>query len=291
MVKMLLAVALLFQAAGITTDEVLQRQHALAQPQVDALSVSVGVDITAHSSLVIDVASGAVLWSEQADDVVSIASITKLITALTLLDYGMKWDEVVTMQSSDQRAEGGNRHVYLGESFVVRDLFTIALVASDNEAIAALIRAHGLSEAEFVARANQWLDSQGLEHTTMIEPTGLDARNVSTAHEVARLVQLAFANQDLRDVVQIDTGLVEVYDSSRVVKVVNTNQLLDSPFAVIAGKTGFTDEAGYCLATLATVDDQHEVITVVLGADSITDRFQDTKALLYWVSKNYTWVD
>lgn len=290
MLQAILALLLILNTAGISPDHALQQSHQdAAVPLRDILDPSVGVVVTASSSLILDVDSGEYLWQNAIDEQVSIASITKLITAMTLLEHGVNWQQEVVMQSTDQRAQGGNRHIYLGEKLTVEDLFIVGLVASDNEAISALIRAHGFSESEFVDTMRAWLKANGFENTVVVEPTGLDARNTSTAREVARLAEIAFKNDLLGPVLQIRETTVPIIGSNRLLRVENTNQLLGSPFFVAVGKTGFTDEAGYCLTTLATIDGRHEVITVVLGSDSLQSRFQDTKALLYWIGTQYTW--
>ena len=250
---------------------------------------SIGVVLSAPTSLVIDVSTGNILWEHNADKIVPIASISKLASVATLLDRGLVLDDVVTMKSQDQRPEGGNRHLYLGEKVTVDNLLHTVLIASDNEALMALVRYSGLSEEEFVNNVNDWADKHDLKTLHIEDPTGLNKNNVASARDVASLAKIVFANKLVSNIAKKSTYNFTIQNTKRVVKLKSTNQLLTSPFNVLVGKTGFIDQAGYCLVTKSLIKNSHEIITVVLGSDSITNRFQDTKALLYWIDENYRW--
>ena len=258
-------------------------------PRTRSDSRSLGFEIIAQAGLAVDWQTDKILWSKNPDQILPIASLTKLITGLVLLDRGVDLDQVVVMQRADQRAAGGNRQLYLGESMRVRDLLHSALMASDNEAIMALIRTIGFSEEEFTTQANNWLAANGFFNTTLVEPTGLNPGNQSTAAEVARLAKLAFQDELFYEILKKEEYQFQIINNKRLVKIKNTNQLLNGEFGVRLGKTGYIEEAGYCLTTLSDVADDHRLITVVLGSDTIVNRFQDTKAIIYWVKDNFIW--
>ncbi len=288
------AIAQSFSNQPTVDDEVVLEQVAgieevIAIPNRVYTTKSMGVMLSAPTSFVMDVSTGDVLWEQNADKVVPIASITKLASVATLLNIGVNLDDVVTIQYQDQRPEGGNRHVYLGEKITVNNLLHSVLIASDNEALMVLVRYTGLSEEEFVQRVNQWADDNNLSTLHIADPTGLNEKNVASARDVARLAQIVLSDKQVLDIAKNSQYNFVVENNKRVVKLKNTNRLLKSPFSVVVGKTGFTEQAGYNLVTISNVNNYNKVITVVLGADSIDNRFQDTKALLYWISENYRW--
>ena len=250
---------------------------------------SIGVVLSAPNSIVLDMITGDVLWEQNSDEVVSIASITKLVSVAVLLEQGINFSDIVTIKSQDQRPVGGNRHVYLGEQISVENLLHSVLISSDNEALMALVRYTGLSEEQFVEKMNFWVSKNNLKTLRIADPTGLDEDNVSSARDLASLVKIVFEDERIANISKKSNYSFVVKNTGRLVRLKNTNRLLDSSFNVIVGKTGFIDQAGYNFATKSKVRNNHDVITVVLGADSIANRFQDTKALLYWISENYRW--
>ncbi len=273
----------------VVLEQVAGVEEVVTTPNRVYTTKSIGVVLSAPTSFVMDLSTGDVLWEQNADKVVPIASITKLASVATLLDIGIDFDDVVTIQYQDQRPEGGNRHVYLGEKITVNNLLHSVLIASDNEALMALVRYTGLSEEEFVQKVNQWADDNNLSTLHIADPTGLNEKNVASARDVARLAEIVLLDKQVLNIAKNSQYNFVVENNNRVVKLKNTNKLLKSPFNVVVGKTGFIEQAGYNLVTVSNVNDDNKVITVVLGADSIDNRFQDTKALLYWISENYRW--
>jgi len=261
----------------------------IVEPQRIYDTKSIGVVVSAKSSFVIDTKTDYIFWEQAADEVLPIASITKLASVATLLDMGIDLNQIVTVTASDLRPEGGNRHIYLGEKILAFDLLHAVLIASDNEALTALVRSIGVSEQEFVEQVNQWAQDNGLKTFHIVEPTGLSSYNIASAHDIAKLAQIVFSQELVANIAQKQIYTFQSINTKRIIKLDNTNRLLNSLFAVEMGKTGFIDESGYCLVTLARIVDGREVISVVLGSDSIISRFQDTKALLYWVGENYKW--
>ena len=249
---------------------------------------SLGVEITAQSALIIDKKTGVILWQKNPEEVRSIASITKLMTALVFLDHNPGWQTEVIIQTSDYR-EGGRIRVYQGERLYVKDLFNASLVASANNATMSLVRSTGLSEEEFVKAMNQKALDLGMTQSNYIEPTGLDPQNVSTAFDINKLAQAAFSHSEIVQATIQSEYQFEVLNTSRTEILKNTDKLLESYLNVQAGKTGYLDEAGYCLASQIRGPEGQEVRIVVLGSESEASRFQETKALAQWVFGNFRW--
>jgi len=249
---------------------------------------SLGVKLSASSALSMDWETGSVLWQKEADQKQSIASLTKLMTALVWLDFNPGWDKVVTIRESDYR-EGGRFYLFKGEQLTTQDLFRSTLIVSDNNAAVALARSTDLFLEDFVLKMNEKARQLDMMSTVFIEPTGLHAGNVSTINDVAKLVQAAFVDPDIRAVVGTQEAGYNIINTGRFNRLVSTNQLFGSFINVLAGKTGYSDEAGGCLAVLGEGEQGQKVLAIVLGSDDHYSRFNDVKALLQWTYNNFNW--
>jgi serine-type D-Ala-D-Ala endopeptidase (penicillin-binding protein 7) len=238
----------------------------------------------ARSAIVVDPATGAILYEKNADATVPIASITKLMTVMVFLEGKPDLDRMADVTSEDLKGAGHTRlrnheHVALG------DLLHMTLMCSDNAATRVLVRESSLAPEDFLARMNQKALELGLTHTRYVEFTGLDQRNVSTASDVARLLRVA-ANQPM--IHGITTTRSYEFSSTRPYgsrsipsrhMVANTNRLLYGRYEILGGKTGFIQESGYCLATWLRAEGR-EMIAVVLGAPTNATRFADVMRLV-----------
>lgn len=261
----------------------------LAPRKTDLLAES--VETTAQSVTVFDAASGALLYAEEPDVVRSIGSISKLMTAMVFLDTAPDLSSWVTVTRNDY--VGGGR-VYLAYNDPVRlgDILTASLVGSDNTATEALVRFSGLSREEFLERMNAKARAFGLVSTSFADVSGLSMDNRSTAREVASILAHAVDYDHITQRTQMSVATL-VQSSGFSVTVSSTNDLLsssfvDSGFAVLAGKTGYIPQAGYCF-TGAFVYNGRRIYTTVLGADSQESRFTDAANVTDWVTQVYTW--
>lgn len=253
---------------------------------------SVGVVTSAVSAVVIDRHTGNVLFEKNGDVSRSIGSISKLMAALVFLQSKPNLDTAAAIEAEDVRL-GGVQHISIGDQITVRDLLKAALIGSDNTAVSALVRISGLSTGDFVARMNEAAAEMGLRATTFIDPAGLSPDNRSIAPDLAKMVDEAMKDENIRTITEI--AKTEIKGASgRIYKVESTNELLNSfmnrpPYHLIGGKTGFLPEAGYCFGSIFSDADGHEIVVVVLGSDSKQGRFQDAKALAAWAYKVFAW--
>jgi D-alanyl-D-alanine endopeptidase (penicillin-binding protein 7) len=224
-------------------------------------------------------ASGQVLFQKNPERVYPIASLTKLISAMVLLDTAPDWDRVVEILPEDVR-NSSRSHIRSHEEITVRDLIHAALMSSDNVATKALARTCGVDRMEFVHRMNVKADSLGLAGAHFVEPTGLSEQNVATAQAVAKLLRAAASNEIVSTIMQKEQYTFT--SNRRLHMMVNTNRLLRGKWRVTAGKTGFISEAGYCLATNIQSPSGTEVTAVLLGAPSNALRFAEAKRILDW---------
>ncbi len=251
-----------------------------------------GVLTDAPSVFVRDVDSGVELSARNVDVERPIASITKLMTALVVLEHpNFSFSDRATVLRSDVR-EGGRWYIRFGDDVSMEDLFTVMLVASGNNEALALVRELGMTERDFVAAMDEKALALGMRHTQFEDPVGLSANNRSTARDVAILLDEALKHPEIASRMRLSE--VEITSATdNTYSIDSTDKLLSSfinrdPFTVVGGKTGLTDEAGACLI-VRVERDGHPIDVIVLGASHPEARFTDVKALSSWVFDVYSW--
>ncbi len=246
-----------------------------------------GIKVSAKSVLVADTTSNKILFEKNGELVLPLASLTKLMTALVFLDTKPDWNKSVSMQASDQR-NGGSSTLKKSETVKVKDLFNTALIASDNNATVALVRSTGISEIEFVRMMNEKAKELNLISSSFKEVTGLSKDNKGTVFDVYLLAKEAFNQSVISETLSMsEYSFTSLSGQKHHVK--NTNKLLNSYLKPDAGKTGYTEEAGYCLALRAKNSNQNQVIAIILNSESRDQSFQEAKALIQWSFDNYFW--
>lgn len=242
--------------------------------------------LLAKAALIIDVPSGRILYEYNANQVRSIASLTKLMTAIVFLEGNPPLDSVVTVTREDARGAGRRRsQMGIGESFRLLDLLYASLMASDNRVTRTLARASGLSMDNFVLRMNEKARELGLDSTFFVEVTGLDAGNRSTALDVARLLSAALENYWVAHITATDQYTFHSTNKRRRHILLNTNRLARAGWQVEGGKTGFIAASGYCLATIMKDREDHEILAVLLGAPTNSRRFSETIYIIDWLNR------
>jgi len=242
------------------------------------------LQISASSAVVMDVQSDSFILEKNSEQVWPIASISKLMSVLVLLeDLKIDLDDTYVLKASDRR-NGGRDYLFQGDEVANKDLLALALISSDNTAVIALISSAGLSEDEFVELMNTKAKSLGFKNTVFYDATGLNSANVSTAKEVSFLLKKALNNKIISDLVKNYSYSITTVQG-RVKNIKSTNELLDyfnnnqSDVKIIGGKTGFNDSSGYCLGTEFSFKEK-KYISVVLNASSLNNRFNDTIKLV-----------
>lgn len=246
----------------------------------DALGNMIPV-VRAAAAIVFDPQTGDVLWQSNSQEQRSIASLTKLMTAVVFVADDPDLNETVAVTRADMKG-ASTTYIRAGESISYRDLLHLTLIASDNAAARVLARSAEGGTVAFVGRMNQMATELGLSNTLYTDPSGLDARNVSSAFDLSHLIAFAAAEPTLGPIMRI--AEYQARTSTRTVTVRNTNKLLGTGLDVLGGKTGFISKAGYCLATMLKVPGGPQVAVVVLGATNSSVRFWDARHLVNWVS-------
>ena len=237
--------------------------------------------VRARAAIVFDPVTGETLWERNSQETRPIASITKVMTVMLFLEQRPDLSSDVVISRADVR-RASTTYLRRGERVSLRDLVHLALVASDNAAARALARVSKWGTRRFVSRMNAKAAELGLLKTKFTGPSGLDEGNVSSAEDVSRLIAEAGQLPQVAGIMRKRSYRITTNRRSRDIR--NTNRLLDTSLDVVAGKTGYIDEAGYCLATLVRLDEERPVAVVVLGAGSSSRRFTETRRLVDWLS-------
>jgi serine-type D-Ala-D-Ala endopeptidase (penicillin-binding protein 7) len=246
-------------------------------------------DIRAAAAIIYDPATGNVLYEENAQDERSIASITKVMTAIVFLETATDLNEEVQIVRADT-LRASTTYLRTNDRVRLSDLLHLLLIPSDNAAARALARLSPLGYDGFIARMNQKADDLGLNHTAYTDPSGLFADNISSAYDMARLISYASEDDRIGPIMRTPEYSFRTIPASkraaRMITVRNTNQILrNGDMDVIGGKTGFISKAGYCLATLLKMPSGGpSLAVVVLGATSNLGRFWETRHLMSWLS-------
>ncbi|MBD3282546.1 MAG: hypothetical protein GF387_02980 [Candidatus Portnoybacteria bacterium] len=249
-------------------------------------------DVIARSAVVVnfDKENGKdrVLFQKNSKEVLPIASLTKVMTAMIALD-NFSLDEKIKVSHDSVMTLGNKGGLIRGEELSVESLLYIMLIESSNDAAMALARDGRIPYNDFISFMNQKVVDLGLENTSFIDPAGLDPLNQSTAMEFAFLVKQALNYPLIWDIFKIKETEVFSTDNKFIHSIVNTNKLLGKISLFRGGKTGYTNEAGECMMTLADVSasfSNNFLITIVLGSQ---DREEETEKLINWARKAYLW--
>lgn len=282
------------KAASATAGPPVDKTETLPTLRVSADGQPAPEAVQAVAYAVYDQTSDTLLAGRGADDARPIASITKLMTVMVFLDTGTPLRKVVSYSSANN-ASCSCLQVRSGETLAVRDLFYATLVGSANNAANALVESTGLSRPEFVVRMNSKAASLGLSRTTFTDPTGLDAGNVSTAGEVARLAAYALHNYEpIRYATTRRSYSFSTLNTQRRHTIylrysMFGRELPSSDLQITGGKTGYLDEARFTYVLRVKNDQGAQVVTVVLGSPSNVQRLNDLSALLDWTFSHHTW--
>jgi D-alanyl-D-alanine endopeptidase (penicillin-binding protein 7) len=233
--------------------------------------------LTAHHVVVRDRESGQVLLAKDADAVVPIASLTKLMTAMVVLDAKPDMDQPIRIHAADIDRYSES-HLAVGTSLRRRDIVTLALLSSDNRAAHALARTYPGGIGAFERAMRTKIQTLGLTHTSIDEPTGLSPRNVSTATDMAAITDAAAAYPEIAGTTSDATRTIEI--GGRPIAYSNHNPLVGRPdWHIDLSKTGFTSKAGGCLVmrfeaagkqlTMVLLDAGKQIAAREVDADSI----------------------
>ena len=234
--------------------------------------------------LVLDAMAGQPIYAKGADVVTAIASVTKLMTAMVVLDAQLPQDEMLGVGVGDlDLLKGSHSRLGLGSEFPRREMLRLALMASENRAASSLARHYPGGTEVFVEAMNRKAQALGMTRTHFADPTGLSSENVSTASDLARMVKAAAGYELIRDATTTASHYVEVQPTGHILGYNNTNSLVRAgQWDIQVSKTGFIREAGKCLVMLATVASR-PVVIVLLDSYGRLTRVADANRVKHWL--------
>ncbi len=245
--------------------------------------------LKSQNVLILDPASHETLYAKGADQQTPIASITKLMTAMVVLDSGADLEEAITIDSDDfDYLKGTRSRLRMGATLTRRELLQLALMSSENRAASALSRSYTGGVEAFVAAMNRKAQSLGMAHTHFHDATGLSPENVSTASELATMAATAAEYPLIREFTTTPSHFVEVQPTGRMLGFNNSNRLVGSDkWDIKLQKTGFINEAGRCLVMIAEIARKPFVIVLLDSVGTYT-RIADAQRVKYWIETGDT---
>jgi D-alanyl-D-alanine endopeptidase (penicillin-binding protein 7) len=240
------------------------------------------LDVRSSSVIVLDAVDSSVLYSKQSERVVPIASITKLMTALVILDADQPLDEMIELTPADRRLERSSAsRLAVGNKLSRSDLLHLALMSSENRAAHAVARAYPGGLPACVKAMNAKARALGMKSAHFTDPTGLSSGNVSNAADLAKLVAAAAANPAIRMYSTSASHTVAV--GRHLLEFRNTNSLVKkADWDVLLQKTGYTSDAGQCLV-MKTVIRERPVLIVLLNSFGKYTRVADARRIRKWM--------
>lgn len=263
--------------------------HVYADNNEESLSLHAG------SAVLIDGDSGRVLYSHNSDKIMPMASTTKIMTCIIALEYG-NLDDTVSATSNAASQPEVRLGIHTGNEFVLKDLLYSLMLESHNDAAVAIAEHIGGSVEGFAALMNQKARDLGCFNTYFITPNGLDAQDENgvhstTAEELAKILRYAIKNEEFLEITRTPSHSFSTVDGKRTFSVSNKNALLTMMDTAVSGKTGFTNDAGYCYAG-AINDNGRTYIAVVLACGwppHKSYKWSDVRKLFNYGTMNYNY--
>lgn len=235
------------------------------------------------SALVFDEKTNRPLYTKNADEVRPIASITKLMMAMVVLDAKPDMNEKISVSVADKdRLKGTHSRLRIGTTFVRSEMLKLALMSSENRAASALARNYPGGKWAAISAMNAKARQLGMLHTTFRDPTGLNSKNVSTARDLVKMVMAARSYKLIHQYTTTVTHYV-AGRRGRELRYSNTNPLVrNATWDIGLSKTGFINEAGRCLVMQARIE-HRPVIIVLLDSIGKLSRFGDANRVRKWI--------
>ena len=250
--------------------------------------------ITAKSAIAMDEQTGEILWQKNATSTLPLASLTKLVAVKVFLDTRPTLNKQVAYSVKDEeynyeyvnKWESARLKLEDGDTLTIENLLYAALVGSANNAIETLVRVSGLKRDEFILKMNQEVINWGATSTHFIEPTGLSPENVSSAFDYAIITKEVYTNPIIQKASVMYQYKFTTINTKEAHTITNTDKLLQiSNLNITGSKTGYLDEAQYCLMARAKNNSGKQVIAVTMGVSSRENSFNETEQLLKYALK------
>jgi serine-type D-Ala-D-Ala carboxypeptidase (penicillin-binding protein 5/6) len=243
--------------------------------------------IKAKAVLSLDLDTGNLLYSQNAQTRLPMASLTKLMTILIVLEEN-SFDEIVTVDPEAVKMEPAKIYLVNNEKITVEALLKASLIRSANDAAVALAIHNGGSTEKFVEKMNKKAQELGMHNTKFANPMGFDdPEQYTTADDLAILARKVYQKPFVKQYAAIKETEVANTDGTLKHQLLSTNELFDSYLQVLGLKTGTTDLAGQCLISIVSNQQGHRIMNILLNSPS---RFNESKILSEWIFTSYNWI-
>ena len=242
--------------------------------------------VRSAKAMVVNQNNGKVIYQNNAYSEASIASLTKLMTAMVILDSKIDLKKKIKITKHDiDRLKGTGSRIPIGTSVTGYDLLKISLMSSDNRAASALSRAYHSGKKGFIKAMNIKALKLGMHNSKFADPTGLNKRNKSTARDLVRMVEAAYQYPEIRKITTTSQETFRIGKRKNEIGFVNTNRLVrNGTLDIGLSKTGFTRDAGRCLVMQAMISNE-PVIMIFLNSYGTLTRFADAQRVKKWIKK------
>ena len=251
-------------------------------------SVNSELELASLAAIVVRESDGEVIFKKNSNQVLPIASLTKLVFAKVFLDLKIDFDKVVDYKYQDEKYnyefcepwESARLRVAENDTLTIKDLFYSSIIGSANNTVETLVRHSGLSRADFINKMNIYVKSLGANNTKFVEPTGLSSENVSSPDDYAIIAKEVLADKKLKLISSETNYSFSTINTNKAFNLKNTNHLLKSNTYNISGsKTGYLHEAGYCLITQIESEGESFII-INLNSKTRDLSFADNEKLI-----------
>ena len=247
------------------------------------------LQLQSTNAVVFDARTGEILYSKNAEATAPIASITKLMTAMVVLDARQPMEEMLSISKEDvDRLKGTYSRLQIGTRQSRKEMLRLALMSSENRAASALGRHYPGGRAAFVAQMNRKATALRMSHTHFDDTTGLSSRNLSSAGDLVKMTQAASQYALIREFTTTPERTVMFPQPRYSLGFVNTNRLVRAgSWDIELSKTGYTNEAGRCLVMKTRVGDRPMVMVLLNSQGKLTPVGDATRIRQWLETSNY----
>ncbi len=265
----------------------LKKAYHVAPSIYDSYDGSGVLELASSKALVINQNTGETIYAKNTNVTTPIASITKLMTAMVMLDAKQALDEVIYVSDEDvDYLKGTSSRLSVGAGLTRNDMLQLALMASENRAASALAHNYPGGKYQFIKAMNAKALQLGLNNTHFVDPTGLDSANVSTAEDLVKMIHAAYQYPEIRLATTSPSHEVYLEGRNYPINFNNTNGLVrGGEWQIGLSKTGFINEAGRCLVMQATIAGE-PMIVILLDSNGKSTRIGDANRIRKWMEYN-----
>ncbi len=282
----------IWQSSGFSEHNTFEDRTYVTPTRAPARNVNIGalpLDISSRAAIVADARTGEILYGKNSNEIVPIASITKLMTAMIVLDADQDMNEMLRITDADiDRLRNSRSRLYVGAELSRADLMLLMLMSSENRAASALARNYPGGFNAAIAAMNKKARTLGMTNSHFLDSSGLHGENRSTPADLSKMVQAAYNYSQIRTYSTMPEYHIVIGNSDTVMTYRNTNQLVSNDsWDIGISKTGFINEAGRCLVMFAKVTDT-PVIIVLMDSPNSSVRTTDANRVRNWLEVSFT---